>query len=510
MRVGIVALLQETNTFAPGVTTRRDFAADVLLHGEAIRERFRDAHHEVGGFFAGLQEAGVEAVPLFAARAVPWGPLCAADYGTLRRELIGTLAAAGPLDGILAAAHGATVSENVLDVDGDWLSAVRQALGPDAPLIATLDPHANLSPAMTAACTALVAYRTNPHLDQRDCGIEAASLMARTLQGEVRPCLAAAFLPLVIAIEAQHTAESPCREWFAQAEDARYRDDVLAANALLGFPYADVPELGASTIVVTDNAPNLAKRLANELADHAWLHRQQFQRQSMSIATAIEKAAVASGPICLLDMGDNIGGGGPADATELAHAIRHAAIGPSLVCLCDADFVAIAQQAGIGAQVTAAVGGKHWKSAGLPLCGTWTVKNLTSGRFAEAKPRHGGFTEFDQGATAVVTDGSVLTLIVTSRRMPPYSLSQITSCGLDPSLFRILVAKGVHAPTAAYREVCSQMIRVDTPGSTAADFTRLEYHRRRRPLYPWEDLSRWNDDFSTNAEHAPLPRDEER
>src|SRR5437660_11819126 len=101
MRVGVVALMHESNTFIQGRTTLADFAADLLLEGEAVRERLADAHHEVGGFFEGLTAAGIEAVPIFAARALPYGPIEAGTAATLVDRLLKALDCAGRLGGLL-------------------------------------------------------------------------------------------------------------------------------------------------------------------------------------------------------------------------------------------------------------------------------------------------------------------------------------------------------------------------------------------------------------------------
>src|SRR5262249_31912304 len=159
------------------------------------------SHHEVGGFFAGLAAEGIEAVPMFAARAIPSGTITGEAFRQLQEMLHGQLELAGPLDGLLVAPHGAAVCQDHPDMDGRWLTEVRRRFGPQFPIIGTLDPHGNLSQAMVGATNALIAYRTNPHLDQRERGIEAATLMARTLRGEVRPTQAAAFPPLIINIE---------------------------------------------------------------------------------------------------------------------------------------------------------------------------------------------------------------------------------------------------------------------------------------------------------------------
>ncbi len=487
MRVGIVALLQESNTFLAGRTTLMHFEQDLLLEGEAIRQRLGASHHEIGGFFAGLEAAGLEAVPIFAARALPFGVVTAATLDALLVRMSAALDRAGPLDGLLVAPHGATVSEAIADVDGHWLTLLRQRFGPGFPIIGTLDPHGNLSPAMVEACDALIAYRTNPHLDQRQRGFDAAQLLARTLRGEVRPTMAAAFPPLAINIVCQATAEPPCRAMCELAERMLAQPGVLSNSLLLGFPYADVPEMGAATVVVTDGDAGLARRLADELAAAWWARREEFVPRLISVEEAVAQAAKRDGPICLLDMGDNVGGGSPGDGTFLAHALQAHRVLPAFVCLADPTLALHATRASVGARLPRlAMGGKADANHGIALVADVTVRAVTDGRFEEPEARHGGFVSFDQGPTAVVETDAGLTVMLTTRRMVPFSLRQLTAAGLEPTRFRVLVAKGVNAPLAAYAPVCRELIRVDTPGVTSANLDRLNYRHRRRPMFPFE------------------------
>ncbi|MFM9058416.1 MAG: M81 family metallopeptidase [Planctomycetaceae bacterium] len=494
-RVGIVALLQESNTFLSGRTTLDHFRADLLATGPAMRTALAGAHHEVGGFFAGLDAAGLEAVPIFAARTLPYGPLTPGCLDTLMDMLLEALDAAGPLDGLLVAPHGATVGESVADVDGHWLALLRERAGA-IPIIGTIDPHANLSPAMVAATDALTAYRTNPHVDQRDRGLEAARLMARTLAGEIRPVQAAAFPTLVIPIECQDPAAFPCLPHYESAARLRAgfeagpapgpvaRGTVLSASIVLGFPYADVPEMGSATIVVTHDDPAAARAQADALGAGLWEARDTFRPALTGIAAALDRAAALDGPVCLLDMGDNVGGGSPADGMALSRALLARGVSPAFACVCDPAA------AGVGARLRLAVGGRAAEWSGDPDSGPieaeWQVAAVSDGRFTESQPRHGGATSFDQGPTAVLVHDRGLTLMATTRRMAPFSLAQVRHPGLDPAAFRVLVAKGVHAPVAAYREVCRHFIRVNTPGVTTADPSRLAYRHRRRPLHPFE------------------------
>lgn len=482
MRVGIVSLMHESNTFA-ATTPLAAFERDRLLTGEPIREQLAGTHHEVGGFFDQLAEEDIEAVPVFAAWTMPGGTIEAGTAESLTRRLREAVAVAGPLDGWLVAPHGAAVAETDPDFDGSWLSWLRRHVGP-VPVVGTLDPHANLSGRAASAADAWFAYRTNPHLDQHATGVDAARLLARSLRREVKPTTAAAFPPLVVNIEAQATAESPCGELAAVADDLRRRPGVLAVSVLLGFPYADVPQMGSALTVTTDNDLDLAKRYSTELAGWWWDHREQFRGKLISVEDAVRRAATAPRPVCLLDMGDNVGGGSPANSTVLVHKLIRQNVGPAFASLNAPDAVTACTEVGVGATLVLSIGQPT-------LTARFTVRGLFDGVFEETEARHGGLQRYDQGPTAVVESDSGLTLMLTSRRTAPFSLRQLTAFGVEPARFRVLVAKGVHAPVAAYAPVCRTLIRVNTPGVTSADLSHFSYHYRRRPLFPFELDTAW-------------------
>jgi len=499
MRVGIIALLQESNTFIPERTQLGQFRNDVLAVGNEVQEVFTGTHHEIGGFLACLREEHIETVPIFAARAVPFGVIAKTAWDELMSMMFRALAQSGPLDGILVAPHGATVSEPEPDADGYWLHRLRSSVGPSVPIIGTLDPHANLSSRMVESTNALIAYRTNPHTDQFETGVKAASLLVRTMIDEVQPKQCAVFPPMAINIERQETAVSPCSELYSLADQQLRDSGVLANSILLGFAYADVAEMGSATLAVADNAPDRAEHLAVELAEYLWQHRAEFCGENISLNEAMQRASQLEGAICLLDTGDNIGGGSPGDSTWLAHALIQRHLGPALMCLVDPLAVAECERAGVGQTILLKMGGHSGPLHGAPLETRVKILDLRDGKFEESEPRHGGFSVFDQGRIAVVQTESKLTLILTSLRVPPFSLKQITSCGLDPVAYRVLVAKGVVAPLAAYRSVCQHFIRVATPGATTTDLTKLNYRWRRKPLYPLENDCDWHSDSSSKA-----------
>ena len=486
-RVGIIALIQESNTFLPGKTTVQHFQQDILLTGEDVRQHFAHAHHEVRGFFDGLAMEGMEAVPIFAARAYPFGTIEANAFDTLVQMMVVELKKAGKLDGILVAPHGATVAENHPDADGYWLGVLRNQVGPRTPIIGTLDPHGNLSEAMVQATHALISYQTNPHMDQQARGEQAAKLIARTIRGEVQPTQSMCMLPMAINIERQCTSEQPLLDLLQEFEQVRKQPEVLTASLMLGFPYADVAEMGSSVLVVTNNQPALARKIAYELGEVIWNSRASLAGDFISANEAVKRANALAKPVCLLDMGDNVGGGSPADGTLLTHELLDQKVGPSFVCIYDPQSVLKAQDVGVGKVDSFEVGGKTDHMHGQPVCNRFQVLWVGDGKFSEDQVRHGGFTHFDQGQTAILrTEDGLLTLMITSRRVPPFSLRQLTAFGLDPKAFAVLVAKGVNAPIAAYAPVCPSMVRVNTMGVTVADMTMLPYKNRRKPMFPFE------------------------
>jgi microcystin degradation protein MlrC len=362
-----------------------------------------------------------------------------------------------------------------------------------------MDPHGNLSEAMVAATDALLAYRTNPHLDQRETGLRAARLMVRTLQGDVKPVQAAVFPPMAINIQSQNTSQPPLRELYAEVEavEEQQAGKVLGVSVVLGFPYADVSEMGSSLLVVTDGDAGLARQVATGLGRRLWELREAFEPEFLSPHRAVREAVAGGKRTLLLEMGDNVGGGSPGNGTVLLGELDRRGAGPAFVCLWDPAGVAQASALGVGG-----VGEMHLAQEGDALHGgpltlECEVIRLCDGRFRETAVRHGGLQCFDMGRCAVVRTPRGLTLLLTSRRVPPFSLEQLRCCGLEPGDFAILVAKGVIAPLAAYGPVVEQVRFVNTPGVTCADMTQLPFHHRRRPLFPFERGAHWEGEGPT-------------
>ena len=486
MRVAIAGFLHESNTFNPLRTDRAAFAAQGLAFGSAMVGEWRAAHHEVGGFLESAERLGFEPVPLVMAWATPSGPVVDAVLDEMTAVIIDGLKQHRP-DGLLLALHGAMVAESYPEADGEVLTRIRQAMGPDFPMVVTFDLHGNLSERVAECCTAAVAYRTNPHVDQRECGQRAAALLVRIVRGEIRPAVALAKPPVIVNIMVHDTSQEPLKSLMDEARVLEEQPGILAVSLLPGFAYSDVPQMGPAILVVADGQPELAQRTAQVLAGRLWEQRAQLVRQLPDAATAVTQARTAERPpVILVDTGDNVGGGSAADGTVLLAEMLKQGATDGVVCLFDPEEARRCAAAGIGAEVKLQVGGKVDRLHGEPVAVTGRVKVLHDGTYLEPEVRHGGKRLNHMGLTALVELPGNTLLVLNSLRHPPFSLGQLTCLGIQPKQQRILVVKAAIAYKAAYAPVGGTIIEVDTPGVTAVNPERFAYRYIRRPMFPLE------------------------
>lgn len=488
VRIALGGLMHESNTFATGRTDVAAFELGGLETGQGIVDRWGAAHHEMGGFLEGAATFGFEAVPTLMGWATPAGPLTSDAYNELLDRLITAIRAAGPVDGVLLALHGAMVADGQADADGHTLATVRSLIGPDRPLIVSLDYHANVSPLMAQASDALVAYRTYPHIDQRARGLKAAQLAFEAAEGRIRPTQALSKPPFLIHLLGQDTSREPLATLMAELDDEE-SSRLLDTSVLAGFPYADVEATGPSCVAVADNAPLLAAEKAEHLAARLWSIRRELTATPPEAAEAVALAlASRETPVVLVDMGDNIGGGSAADSTVLIHELLRQGATGTIVVLWDPAGVQACVRAGVGQEVSLEVGGKVDRHA-PPLRVHGRVRVLHDGRYVEDLPRHGGIRVNDQGLTAVVEMAGENSVVLNTLRHPPFSLGQLTSLGLRPESARVLVVKAAVAYKAAYEPIAGRIIEVDTPGLTAANPARFTYRKIRRPILPLDPES---------------------
>jgi microcystin degradation protein MlrC len=463
MRVGIAGVWHETNTYSARMTTLEDFEALELLRGPEIIDRHAGTGTVVGGMIAA---PAFEPVPLATAGAWPAGRVTRDALDAIFDRLDGALGRER-VDAVLLDLHGAMVAEGVDDVELEILRRVRGLLG-EVPLVAVHDLHGNPSPGTVELCEAFVAYDTYPHVDMRERGTEAATLVARILGGETLRAIIGK-LPLLSTPLGQATDAPPMRDLAAHARRLEQRDGIVRVSLLPGFPFSDVARAGFSIVVTfAGNAEATAREVVEEL-------RSEVERRTADFAVAREPAddavrralAAESGPVVLVDVADNIGGGGPGDGTViLAELLEQGARG-AVVPIADAEVARAAARAASGSSLRFDVGGKTDAMHGPPIPVHARVVRVTDGRY-----RGGGTWKtgqhFSMGTTAVLDAGGV-TLVVMERAVPPFHAEQLLSVGIDPRDALIIVVKGAVAWRSAYGNVAAEVIEVDTPGICPLD-----------------------------------------
>lgn len=486
-RILIGSVFHETNTFWPFPTGLEEFKKRNYLLDDALIDQFQNTHTVLGAYIEVLRENSVEIIPSIAAIAEPSGAVTAEAIREIKRIIFTKCKEAGKLDAILLSLHGAMVTEDHEDGDGNFLEELRAVVGWEIPIIATLDLHTNLTQKMVDNATALIPYREYPHSDMYDRGLDAVHLMMRTLRGEVKPVMRWKQLPLLTALI--ETEKEACRPIMEASAAAREREGILNASVLHGFYAADTVESGASALVVSDASAELAQQTADSLAGVTWENREGLVRMdTYTPQEAIAKAGALEGPVVFADVCDNPGAGSSEDGTHLLRALLEAGVEKvAYAVICDPETVVACHEAGVGKSIDIRLGGKKNPDIlGEPIACKAYIKSLSDGVYLNRGPMHGGLGVNLKKSAVVVVGG--VTVIVTSIPTQTYDIEIFQSHGLMLKDFHILVVKSSIHYRAAFGPHCKKMFSVECPGALVVDPRNLTYKNCRRPVYPLDEL----------------------
>ncbi len=489
-RVLVGAFSIEGDSFVPAETSRADFERQVWATGDDIGRDAAGATNELAGAWDALVEAGMTPVGTVVAVASPGAPASADVLDTVVEEM---LARCGPdVDGVYVMMHGSALVTGVDDPEGLLLGRLRARLGADVPIAISLDLHAYVTDAMMAAADVVTAYRTCPHVDLYRTGRQAGDLLARTIAGTITPTAHRVRLPMITPPERHDSTQDPFRRLQALCDVAE-EQGALAAALCCTQPWLDVPELGWSVVVTTDDDPGLAARLADEIASQAWAARSEFLVSSaVPVDDAVADAFTGDGTFVVADIGDATNGGSLGDSTEVLRALlaRRAAglpTGPSALSITDPGAVALAAAAGEGSTVEVIVGtgvvGTF--NARTPLRGI--VRRVWDGTFTYTHPAAAG-VEDSPGRAVVLEDGDI-TVVLHSRPVRVIDPSIYLAVGIDLATQRLLQAKSHVSYRAGFDPISRGSVLADTIGPTAANLASLPFTRRPRPLFPFEDAA---------------------
>jgi len=487
MRIAVGALGQESNTFSPIASDLEFFKAHTLLAGDAVVEFARCSRVELSGFLDVLAEHGATPLPLIAAHGGSSGPLRRDAFDALAGDLLSRLRAALPVDAVLLSLHGALVLEDDPDGEGLVLRAVRELVGPEIPVAASLDLHGHITPEMVACADILVGFKKYPHTDMYETGVRTAGLLLRGLAGRVRPVTAMAKRHMLVSPVAATTDAPPFRDLMDRTEALEAEGRILAGSLFPVQPWLDVPDLGFAAVVVGDGDRDAARRVAEDLCGEAWRRRAEFAPDLVSLDDAVRRALAAGrGPVVIGDTGDAPTGGSAGDSnavlrTLLAHRADRSGK-TALLTLVDGPAVRAAHAAGVGAEITVPLGHTVSRADGTAITVTGRVRTLGDGGFTMTGPGMSG-VRLSMGRTAVLAIGGIHVVLM-ERPTAEWDPALYRSVGQEPSQMDVVFVKSPSHFRVSYRPFASELMFAESPGATCCDMTKLTFRRVTRPLYP--------------------------
>jgi microcystin degradation protein MlrC len=472
----------ETNTFSSLPTGLQLFQETCLFRRQSYGDKVPMFGAPLAVWRRMAEARGWQVTESLCAFAQPAGKTVKKVYEGFRDEILADLAQAMPVDAVLLSLHGAMVAEGYDDAEGDLLAHVRRLVGPDVPIGAELDLHANVSRQKLDNLTVMVLFKEYPHIDVPERAKDLFKLIADVIEGRSKPVMAWFDCRTVGVF---HTTREPMRGFVDKCTAMEGRDGVLSVSVIHGFPWADVADMGSKILVVTDGDKPKAERLARELGMEFFRMRQETQPTYTTLEQAMARAASHNQPkpLVLADVSDNAGGGAASDSTVILQAmlqkrIRRSAIG----MFWDPMAVRIAFEVGEGAEIDIRLGGKLGPASGPALDVRATVTGLKrdghvsfGGRDKILAPV-GDMAAFDVDGIAVVCN---------TLRTQCKSLDCFTNVGIDPAELKVVVVKSMQHFHAAYAPVASEILYVAVPGAVAPDFTKMHYAKAPKQQWPF-------------------------
>ena len=493
----LAMMMHETNTFSPLPTPIQSFARKGALSGPLAIAEAEGTNTSLGGFIDAAREAGAEFTLAMAGNAHPSGRVTNDAFEQMADAIVADIKRG--CDAVLLALHGAMVTETYDDGEGELLLRIRK-IAPDVPVAVALDFHAQMTDAMVMGANIITGYRTYPHIDMAETARRAGRTLMRMLAGDVAPRMVWGHRPIMSSSLVHTPAREPMKTLMGMANEAEDSGQVLNASVFGGFPQADIPHLGLTSVVVCDGKTSEGQVLLNRILDTAWERREGFLFHPEKLSTQVGRAkCLLSGHIILADHGDNSASGGTQDVMSvieeaLKQELDQACAGP----ICDPHCVDAMIAAGVGNEVTLDLGGKIDMPAmglkGKPLRISGRVKAITDGQFTVTGPMATG-SIVRMGRTAVLDTGKML-IVVSEKRSEPYDLGVFTHCGIDPRRMKYVLIKSRQHFRAGFEPIAKHIVMCDGDGCTASDLALFKYSRIKRPLYPFDlDMRlRRNDD----------------
>jgi microcystin degradation protein MlrC len=488
MKIVIAMMKHETNTFSPVKTDWKRFENWGAYFGEKALSVYENTGMPMAAYIDLARDRGAEIVTPVAAEAMPSGPVATDAYSIMSDAICEEIDRGCDL--VLLDLHGAMVAESTMDGEGTLLERIRN-ISPDLPIGVTCDFHCNLTPKMVDNCTALIGYKTYPHVDMYRVGKQLGQIVLDAYDGKCKPIMSHQHPPMLTHTLKQGTDDQPTKSIIRTCLDAEKVEGVLAATFFGGFSLADTPNTGASTLVVTDADKNLAENTSRKIADLAWQQRDEFVYHCGDLGASIKQAgALTDYPVILLDHEDNCGSGGTQDVMAVIKAISQQGLKDvAVAAVYDPEAVKEMQKQGVGSNIMVSLGGKidmpSVRLRGKSLLLEGRVRALTDGHWTVYGPMYTG-VEVDMGPTALFETNGIK-IIVVSRHHEPWDIGVFTSVGIQPQHEKFLLLKSRIHYRAGFGDLARNTLLCDGEGVTTSRYDLLTYKNLKRPVFPLDE-----------------------
>lgn len=494
MRIAIASFSHETCTFCPKPTTIDDFEAGGVFYDKEVIEEVRGIPTYINGYIMAAEKYDdVELVGILSASRSRGGSsgswLTNECFDKYSNGIADGLKEKGPFDGVLLALHGAMAVEGYLKPEAELVRRCRDAVGPDVPIMVTLDLHANEDHELTEVADGVFILKTYPHVDSEDIGYTAATCLLKTINGEFTPTMAIEKPGVITPSVYQGTDESPAKEIMERARMWEEKEEACyCVSVAFGFAYADVPDVGATVIAVTNNNKELAEKIAKDVSDFIWKLREPFAGKKLpkteeAVRQAIGLAKEKKTPVIIADHSDRMG-----DSTwVLRELIDQGASDFCIATISDEEAIkTIENKALKGEKLSVSVGGHSGPYAGGPVTIEGEVSYIDECEYILTGPMSKG-AKRNLGLTAVLSFGDNNHVIITPTLHQVLDDAIFPALGLDLDNLNIVAIKSRVHFRAYYNERAESIVVVDAPGLGPADLSQHDYRNIPEGIYPLND-----------------------